>query len=210
MIIQIYKATSPSGKCYIGLTNNFERRKQDHIYKAYDECSYKNKYRFKQAILKHGHENIMWEIIDSAKDYDTARELEKRYILHFNSWKNGYNMSCGGEYCEGEPKKWTKEVILKDVKQYKTRNAWKKGSKGGYDAARRFKKFDENFYNKCVKHMVVINKLYTLEDIQIAALKFTHSNQWKIRERKTWDAATKYRRKQPELYKKIISHFKKK
>lgn len=43
MTVYIYKATSPSGKCYIGITNNFKRRKKDHIYKAYDTKSTKNK-----------------------------------------------------------------------------------------------------------------------------------------------------------------------
>lgn len=207
MIVHVYKATSPSGKCYIGITSDLNRRKRDHIYKAFDTNSYKSNYRFKKAINKYGSDNISWQIIDNAKDYDTARELERRYVLHFNSHSNGYNMTSGGDHCNSTPKKWTKEATLKESKKYKTRNEWKKKSKGSYDAARRYKKYDIEFYNKCCSHLKTIFRSYTFEDIRLSASKYTHSKQWKNNDGRLWSAADKYRKNYPEIYKEITSHF---
>jgi group I intron endonuclease len=55
----IYKATSPSGKVYIGKTIKLlERRKSNHLHdsKLFD-C------KFYRAISKYGFDNFKWEII---------------------------------------------------------------------------------------------------------------------------------------------------
>lgn len=95
----IYKATNLiNGKIYIGYTYSFEKRKSDHL-----KGSKKPKRCFHYAIKKHGPENFKWEIIDSSpKNKKEAIELEKRYILQYNSFgSNGYNLTLGGDGIRG-------------------------------------------------------------------------------------------------------------
>jgi len=74
----IYKITNLINyKCYVGKTNNFERRKKDHFrlaktkgHKEYNKSLY-------QAIRKYGEENFSFDILESLEDYSKADEREK-------------------------------------------------------------------------------------------------------------------------------------
>lgn len=104
----IYKITNLiNGQCYIGKTNNFKRRENDHFklaiitgHKEYNKTLY-------QAIRKYGQENFSFEIIEELEDYSLSREREKYWIKYFDSYKNGYNESEGGDggsvkgHCQG-------------------------------------------------------------------------------------------------------------
>lgn len=109
----IYKATSPSGKVYIGMTTaSLEKRKKEHI-------RFATRYEtpFSKAILKYGIENISWEIIDTAETLDQLKEKEKFYIQKFDSFNNGYNCTLGGEGVFGlKMSKKTRNVIAKKSK----------------------------------------------------------------------------------------------
>ena len=48
----IYKATSPSGRIYIGVTNNFKRRMKEHM---------SSPYPFGHAVRKYGRQNFTYE-----------------------------------------------------------------------------------------------------------------------------------------------------
>lgn len=104
----IYKITNLiNGHCYIGKTNNFKRRKDEHFrlamitgHKEYNKTLY-------QAIRKYGQENFFFEIIEELKDYSISGEREKYWIKYFDSYNNGYNESEGGDggsikgHCQG-------------------------------------------------------------------------------------------------------------
>lgn len=91
----IYKYTSPSGKCYIGKTNNIERRVKDH-YKRSQNLKYKTK--FYDAIRKHGYENFQLEILtNNISSNEELNNLEIYFIKLFNSKINGYNLTDGGD-----------------------------------------------------------------------------------------------------------------
>ena len=105
----IYRLTSPSGKIYIGRTNDFEQRMISHKSWAKTE----NRRPLYKAIRKYGWDNFIKEIIDTA-DTETdsvAKELE--YIVKHNSVREGYNATYetneGGDIWEGK----------RDTKQYK-------------------------------------------------------------------------------------------
>ena len=53
--------------------------------------------KMKRAINKYGFDNIKWEIIFESDDIDIINEKEKEYIIFFDSIKNGYNISNGGD-----------------------------------------------------------------------------------------------------------------
>ncbi len=90
----VYKHTSPSGKIYIGITNqNPSKRWQNgHGY------SYNN--HFMNAIKRYGWNNFTHEIIYDglSKDEACKKEIELIKIYKSNKIKYGYNKSFGGEH----------------------------------------------------------------------------------------------------------------
>jgi group I intron endonuclease len=95
----IYCATLPSGKKYYGFTVDLEDRKRTH--KCHANAGTKNK--FYNAIRKYGWDSIKWEIIEEHKaesKRDLKNILSEReifWISESNSYKNGYNMTIGGD-----------------------------------------------------------------------------------------------------------------
>lgn len=96
----IYKITNKvNGKCYIGQTRyTLEFRWRQHIHK-------KDNVYFHQAIHKYGVDNFDKEVLEECdiKDLD-SREIF--YIAKFDTFKNGYNLTVGGDGC--------KRVVLDD------------------------------------------------------------------------------------------------
>ena len=101
MSVGIYKYENKlNGKIYIGLSRNIERRYAQHIYDA--TRLKKNKSTgIDYAINKYGIENFNFEIIELC-DESQLNEKERYWINHYNSYKDGYNRTVGGESLSGE------------------------------------------------------------------------------------------------------------
>lgn len=89
----VYKHTSPSGKCYIGITsmNPPEKRWQNgHGYRSH-------KY-FNNAIQKYGWNNFIHEILFDSLSKEDAEKKEIELISELKSADRnyGYNISLGG------------------------------------------------------------------------------------------------------------------
>lgn len=89
----MYCATSPSQKCYIGITRTSIKQRQ-----ASHKCQAKigKKTKFYDAIRKYGIEKFDWKIL---KEVDTIEELlywEKYFISKLTTINNGYNQCEGG------------------------------------------------------------------------------------------------------------------
>ncbi len=90
----VYKAISPSGKAYIGITvTTLKERIRMHL-RAVKNGS---KTPFHRAIEKYKLQNIKLDIIDHSKTWDELCRLEKKYIGQYDSYKKGYNLTLGGE-----------------------------------------------------------------------------------------------------------------
>jgi len=90
----VYKATSPTGKTYIGITiTPLKERIRLHV----KEANRGSRFPYHTAIRKYGSDNICWEIIDVATSWEDLCELERKYIAQYDSKNNGYNMTLGGE-----------------------------------------------------------------------------------------------------------------
>ena len=109
-MIGIYKYTNKiNNKSYIGLSNDIQRRKWEHQYKA----NINDRTYFHQALHKYGISNFDFEILETFENED--RELlgkrEQYWINYYDSYNNGYNETIGGDIQQGRSKLTKTDVI---------------------------------------------------------------------------------------------------
>lgn len=100
-MIGIYKITNKiNNKVYIGQSIDIEKRWRAHIYRSTKEEYQEYLY---QAIRKYGINKFDFSIIEECSS-DQLDEREQYWIEYYDSYKNGYNMTIGGngnrENCE--------------------------------------------------------------------------------------------------------------
>ncbi len=87
----IYCHTSPSGKSYIGQTNNYKRRCKEHKQLKNNSVS------FARAIKKYGWDNFEHKILEENLSIDESNFKEEYYIKEMNTiFPFGYNLTTGG------------------------------------------------------------------------------------------------------------------
>lgn len=97
-MIIIYSITNTvNNKRYIGISEDYKNRKRVHQW-AMKNNKHRN-IKLQRAVNKYGYDNFRFEILDSLETSDRieALTLENRYIVKYNSYKNGYNQSEGFE-----------------------------------------------------------------------------------------------------------------
>lgn len=83
-----------NGKKYIGYTGKtMEERLQDHIGEALEGSDR----HFHRAINKYGYENIVSDVLAEVYTKDEAKKLEETFVEKLDTFKNGYNMTRGGD-----------------------------------------------------------------------------------------------------------------
>lgn len=92
----VYKVTNKvNGKVYIGMSKyGLQERKSRHVRDSETPMNY-----FHRALRKYKEEDFIWSIIDKCKTdvYDDLREMEVAWIAYYDSFRNGYNSTYGGE-----------------------------------------------------------------------------------------------------------------
>lgn len=89
----IYKINFKSGKVYVGLTNNFNARRNQHL-----SDMHKEDYKVYRAMRKYNTTKNDFEIIeDSILTKEEAANREIYWIAFYDSYHNGYNSTPGGE-----------------------------------------------------------------------------------------------------------------
>ena len=96
-IYSIYKATCiNTNHCYIGFDSNWPKRKTDHKRESQKD----NNIKFYNAIKKYGWDSFIWEVIYRSKDgAHCLNVMEEYFIKEYDSMKNGFNTSPGGNRC---------------------------------------------------------------------------------------------------------------
>lgn len=94
----IYKTTNLiNGKSYIGFDSKWPHRKKDHI-RISKNPNDRNYSYIHKSIQKYGQENFEWSILYEGEDaHHTLEIMEPLYILIYDSYLNGYNLTLGGE-----------------------------------------------------------------------------------------------------------------
>lgn len=93
MMYSVYILTSPSGKKYVGQTNNVHNR---FIFYKNLICKYQKK--LYNALTKYGWDNFTKEIYCECSSREEALLEEMKLIKKYDCFNNGYNSSIGGEY----------------------------------------------------------------------------------------------------------------
>lgn len=95
----VYKHTSPSGKVYIGITQ------QRPEYRWQGGLGYRHNEYFFRAILKYGWNNFAHEILQSGLSKEEACAAETALIASCRSNEKayGYNITSGGEMFKHSP-----------------------------------------------------------------------------------------------------------
>ena len=115
MSVGIYKFQNLiNGKCYIGLSQSLEVRYRNH-----KQCSKYKDSSFYRAIRNYGWENFSYEIIENCT-IEELNEKEKFWIKYYNSFKNGYNETQGGEGIKGCGIKINSQVALQIIQDLKS------------------------------------------------------------------------------------------
>jgi len=108
----IYKVENIiNNKIYIGYTCNFHKRKLQHE----NETKKGSSLHFHRALRKCGLNSFIWTIIDECKKED-VKQKEIYWIEFYNSFKNGYNMTIGGDGALGHKLK-NKRSLSWQIKQ---------------------------------------------------------------------------------------------
>ena len=103
-----------NGACYVGQTVDTQTRKQTH-FRGLKRGTHFNKH-LQRAYDKYGRSAFYFEILETGIDYISIDNREIFWISHFDSFRNGYNMTAGGNSptCEGTSCKWN-DVIYSTV-----------------------------------------------------------------------------------------------
>ena len=133
--------------------------------------------------------------------------------LQGTSWpsimrKNGWFEELTSDLIRHYHKVYTEQEVLQEAKKYKTRNDFRVGSPGPYNAAKRLKIMD-----KAVQHMgkSKIEKQYTKQEILDSARRYKNQRDWVKNESSIYNCAKGYdkpnkSKKDKEFWKKCISH----
>ena len=95
----IYKYTSPSGRSYIGQTINEVLRRKNWFSKKYHYAGSK----IDRARAKYGRHNFSYEVLvrnqysDKIIAIADLNRLEVYYIGLYDTYRNGYNCTIGGD-----------------------------------------------------------------------------------------------------------------
>lgn len=112
----IYKWTSPSGKSYIGQSVNLEKRYYEFLYSKHYSTSndYKKLTKIDRARKKYpDFEQWTYEILEYCEPNE-LNDGEQYYINLYNTFKNGYNETSGGNGISGYKHKDETKVKIRN------------------------------------------------------------------------------------------------
>lgn len=161
-----------NGKPYVGVTKQATKRRWQN------GKGYSTQKKFYNAIKKYGWSNFIHVTIESELTHDEACELEQYYIEQYNSIKNGYNTTVGGDGCKGTGKKvyqYTLDMKLVNVFNSKTqlKELLKIKSVTTIDNWCKADKPQNGYYWKCEEDVPVDEKVdMELNKIDLNYLKF--------------------------------------
>jgi group I intron endonuclease len=90
----------PTGKKYIGQTDNEKRRNYEHRYQAKTDKKFGYNCKFYNAVRKYGWDSFVYGVIEEF-DISLLEEKEIFFIEKYDTYRNGYNTTFGGKTTRG-------------------------------------------------------------------------------------------------------------
>lgn len=110
----IYKITNKiNNKCYIGQSVNIETRWKHHKNNCFNKNEHIYDCHFYRSLRKYGIENFKFEIIEKCNQ-DKLNDREMYWISYYDSYKNGYNSTLGGDGLLQVDREEFKDYFLKN------------------------------------------------------------------------------------------------
>ena len=164
-IIYVYEFSD--GAAYVGLTNWVERRDYEHRWN-------KNVSSVYEYSIQNNIEIPVIKILEENVNSDKAGSVENKWINFYrkNNWKM-INKVRGGAIGGGHPsKKYTKEQIIEETKQYKNQEEVYNKNRPLYNAMRRFRVVKECFPKTHFKPKTTEQYDYTEEFLKEITTKY--------------------------------------
>lgn len=177
MVGYVYRITNiQTQKKYVGITEDFERRKRKHIKELKNNTHHSQK--LQNAWNYWGENNFEWTVREVQIDqYDDLYDIEMEEIKKYNSYNDGYNCNSGGRISDWKQKVKNEDIVKFLCIQWKYGDGYGKTceqifgwSKGTASAAKRKIRFiDANIlFEKLTeeeKNQIAIN---TFEEYEIS------------------------------------------
>ena len=161
-MIGIYKITNNlNGHAYIGQSIHIEHRWQEHK-TQYNWERESNKPLY-LAFQKYGIENFTFEVLEECESNELSIK-EKEWIEHYDTYKNGYNQTCGGEdnYGENHPRHKLSEQDVINIRIRYNNHERKKDVFLDYNNRIGESGFSKIWKGETWKH--ILPEVYTLEN----------------------------------------------
>lgn len=104
-----------TGQSYVGLTCRPKQRKWDHFCRLKSGTHHSS--HLQRAYNKYGRKVFRWEVLQRDQSLDDALQAEVDFIEQYDSFRNGYNMTEGGEDNNGKNEK----PFIYEGKRYRSR-----------------------------------------------------------------------------------------
>lgn len=147
-------------KMYVGMTNNYKKRIEYHLYELRHNKHHSKK--LQRAFNKYGEENFEFLVLLETDKMEGLELKEKEFIKKFDTYKNGYNCSEGGEKLPNykQPEK-TRKALLKRNKG----NKYSLGKKMPQSAKEKISKSNSG------KRNGMYGRKHTEEELKIMSIK---------------------------------------
>jgi predicted GIY-YIG superfamily endonuclease len=174
----IYCYEFPDNSVYVGLTNDFYRRKSDRDTRSYDTVT--------QHRLLTGLNPLHKQLTDYVS-VEEAIILEGKYVDEYkeSGWTILNKVKTGG--IGGDTLYWTYDKCLEESKKYTRRVDFNRKSKGAYESAKR-NSWIEDMY----KHMEYVNRpllSWTKDECIVSASNYEYCSRWKYGDCGAFNAA---------------------
>lgn len=99
-------------KMYVGMTNNYKKRVEHHLYELKHNKHHSQK--LQRAFNKYGENNFEFYVLLEVDKMEGLELKEKEFIKKYDTYKNGYNCSEGGEKLPNyKQPETTRQALLK-------------------------------------------------------------------------------------------------
>lgn len=153
-----------------------------------------------------GGKEIVWsreKILETTQNYNSFKNWRKNNHLAYNAARPNKKLMeeiykiLPEDYKKIPIRKWTREAVMHEALKFKTKNQWHEVSPSSYDAAKKFKIFED-----AISHMKKPKSKMSDELIKIDALKYKRRSDWAKFSATIWRIASKRK----DFYNRVTAH----